>query len=239
MTDQLQDAIRRALKTGGPCFTHFLDPAAAAEFFSATCGAGLESGSFGAATDAERAVCACWKIGCAPEEWPVRALKVSWDERAGELRHRDVLGAVLAAGISRDHVGDIRVGEGQAWLVLEGGVASFIEGSLQEVGRVAVRVGEAGEPLARPRGRERVVHVQSPRLDAVLAASLDLSRARAQELARSGKVSVNWREETRPDREVREGDMLSIRGQGRVRVGETTGVSRKGRSHMAVETFLS
>jgi RNA-binding protein YlmH len=78
----------------------------------------------------------------------------------------------------------------------------------------------------------------SQRLDAILAAVLNLSRAKAQELVRQGRVSVNWREETRTDREVGSGDTLSIRGQGRVVVGEQTGQSRKGRLYLSVETYL-
>ena len=75
-------------------------------------------------------------------------------------------------------------------------------------------------------------------LDAVLAQTLHLSRARAQTLIRGGAVQKNWQITDRTDAEIAQGDVLSIRGSGRIRVHSVQGESRKGRLFLEVETFL-
>ena len=237
MTDALSDTLRKAVRSGGPCYTHFLDPAAGREFLGSARKEGLEGGCWGGVQDAERVVCACWMDGYDPETWPVAALSITWSEQAGSLGHRDILGAVLGLGIERDHIGDIRVGNHKAWLAAEPGIAAYLTDNLRQAGRVTVRVEPAKEAIGREQGRGKKVSLSSYRLDAVLAAAMDMSRAKAQEWIRSGRVQRNWREEIRPDREVASGDVLSVRGKGRVVVGETGGISRKGRYHVDIETF--
>ena len=51
-------------------------------------------------------------------------------------------------------------------------------------------------------------------------------------------MNRNWAEETRPDVELAEGDVISVRGHGRVKVHAVQGESRKGRLFIEVETFL-
>ena len=79
------------------------------------------------------------------------------------------------------------------------------------------------------------VTVSSPRLDAVLAAGLRLSRGEAQRLIDVGLVKRNHMEALRGDLHLEEGDLLSVRGYGRMRVEGFEGLTRKGRQ--AVRLF--
>ena len=72
----------------------------------------------------------------------------------------------------------------------------------------------------------------------MLAQTLRLARAKAQTLVKGGAVRVNWQDTERTDLEVRDGDMISVRGHGRVKVHSVQGESRKGRLFVEVETFL-
>src|SRR5690625_2940955 len=69
--------------------------------------------------------------------------------------------------------------------------------------------------------------VSSLRMDVILARALNVSRNRAKTLIKDQKVKLNWVEVERPDIEVEEYDILSIRGFGRVKIGAQQGITRK------------
>ena len=71
--------------------------------------------------------------------------------------------------------------------------------------------------------------MQQQRLDAVLAAACRLSRSEAQRLIAAGLVKLNHVPQLRPDARLEEGDLISARGYGRVRVTAFGGQSRRGR----------
>ena len=57
-------------------------------------------------------------------------------------------------------------------------------------------------------------------------------------MIRQGLVMIAHQEETRVDRLLQAGDLISVRGHGRIRVSEIGGLSRKGRTYVRVECFL-
>lgn len=79
----------------------------------------------------------------------------------------------------------------------------------------------------------------SLRLDAVVAATLNISRGNTEKLISSGYVKLNHREVLDRSKQVGEGDLLSIRNYGRfifkMDIGNNT---RKGRLHITVEKFV-
>ena len=199
----------------------------------------LESGLFGGSAEPERAVVGLWQPGCDPEGSPIDVLRIHWDARYASVQHRDVLGACLGLGIERETLGDIRLKDDNAYLAVLPAMGAYLLGALTSVGRASGKVeyydGELPDAEA---GERAVVNVPSLRLDAVLAQTLRLSRAKAQTLIRGGAVRRNWQETDRTDAEVEAGDVLSVRGQGRVRVLRVAGESRKGRLFVEVETLL-
>ena len=85
--------------------------------------------------------------------------------------------------------------------------------------------------------REVRFTVKSLRLDSVLAGAFALSRANAAAAVAQGLVSVNYLPCEKPDRAVAPGDVLSLRGKGKVTVGEPGGKTRKDRQFITVELW--
>ena len=110
-------------------------------------------------------------------------------------------------------------------------MAPFIADNLQSAGRVAVKVTALEEiPSLSPKeGKVFRETVASLRLDAVLAAGLNLSRARASTLIVGGQAQVNHHLELRTDAQLKEGDLLSIRGFGRLKLNAVGEPTRKDR----------
>lgn len=153
--------------------------------------------------------------------------------------HRDVLGALMGLGVRRSVLGDIVLqGDGAYVFCLET-VAPFLAEEMREVGRVPVeaRVLEELPEIEAAEPEERRVNVASERLDALVAAVWNLSRAESQELIRQQKVFVNGRLVVSPDAMPREGEIVSVRGYGRFAYRGVAGQSRKGRLFVSVGVF--
>ena len=80
--------------------------------------------------------------------------------------------------------------------------------------------------------------VPSLRLDAVAASGFHMARGKAAALVESGRVQVNWRECTKPDKLLAAGDTVSARGFGKFEVSEVGGVTKKGRTSIVLKVYV-
>ena len=237
---RLDELALRARYTGAPCFTRFLEPTLERAARSAAAQAEVQITFFGGFDGAEHRI-AAFHTGEAPEIWeyPLCCLELSWSAKYANPGHRDLLGATMDLGLERSATGDIAMGaaDGTAYLFAHTDVESYICANLESAGRASLKVKPCtGEPdLKPPEGITLRITVSSPRLDAVIAATLKLSRGEAQKLIQSGLVKRNHAEELRGDIHLEEGDLLSVRGHGRMRVEGFDGLTRKGRQ--AVRLF--
>ncbi|CBJ28441.1 RNA-binding S4 [Ectocarpus siliculosus] len=146
--------------------------------------------------------------------------------------HRDFLGAIVNLGVTRDGIGDILVqGERGAQVLVDPVMAEFLAGSLTSVRSVKVKVRPIPlEELAvRPAKTKDVSTVEaSLRLDSVASAGMGMSRSKMSAAIKSGLVLVNWKAASSGTTNVREGDIVTVRGKGRVEIGDIT-VTKKGR----------
>ena len=157
----------------------------------------------------------------------------------GTPGHRDYLGALLALGVRREWVGDIRIDGQTAWVFCLPSVAEQLAG-LEQAGRVSVKA--AVIPLAEvpePEKKRRSVKftVQSPRFDAVLGESFRLSRTQAVKLIAAGAACLNYLPCLKNDAPVSEGDVISLKGHGKATVSEIGGRSRKDRLFVTAEIW--
>lgn len=227
----------RAARRGQARFTRFLEPPQIAEATWAAREAGVEVAFFGGYEGAERAVAAFYEYD-RPESWPVECLRADWNAAYRTVSHRDVLGAAMGIGIERALLGDIVMGETCAYLFVLESAAPMILGELTEAGRAKLSVRRAsGEALPEEKGTPVRDTVMSMRLDAVAAAGFDMGRAEAQELIRRGLVKLNHLPEERTDARVKAGDLISVRGHGRLRVEEEQGLTKKGRLGVMMTRF--
>jgi RNA-binding protein YlmH len=167
------------------------------------------------------------------------ALKVTFRPQ-DTLGHRDILGALMALGVERETIGDIVVKGSFAAFVCLPELYSYIAGSLTKAGRVGLDVSTIR--LDKLPGHEEELTIKtdtvaSLRLDAVLSAAFGLSRTTAAELITTGVVSVNHQNCLRPDKEVGEQSLLSVRGYGRAKLMEVGGVSRKWRTFIKIGVY--
>lgn len=162
---------------------------------------------------------------------------VAFESFFGAPGHRDYLGAALSLGIRREWLGDIRILGSRAYIFCLPSVESTLS-SLDRAGRCTVR--GTSLPLNEVPAEEVRVEslsftVQSLRLDAVTAGIFRLSRTAAAEAIKLGNVSLNYQPCLRPDADVDEGDVISLRGKGKGMLKEIGGRSRKDRLFLTAE----
>ncbi len=172
----------------------------------------------------------------------ISALRITPGGFSRALTHRDFLGAVLNTGLDRAVLGDILVDEqGSATLFCNSAIESFI---LFELSRVAnEKVNVCSLPLADvvvPEQRFEDINdtLASPRLDCVIGALCRLSRDKAKTAVISGLVELDFFSESRPERAVCEGAVISVRGFGRYRIVSLSDKTRKGRYRLFAQKYL-
>lgn len=174
-------------------------------------------------------------------DFPIVFVKIApkGEKWAEELTHRDFLGALMGLQIGRELIGDILISGKTAYVICLDSIAEFIKSELHEVRRTAVSCTVLKElpEIALPTPVKKEFVVSSERLDAIVASMWLLSRSGAKALFEAERVFVNSRVERRPEREAFEGDIISVRGMGRIRYLGVLRETGKGRLRVLAEVW--
>lgn len=224
-----------------PVFTHFLDAETQQLFIGQLRAAReVEAAVFGGYEGADRAMLCLHPAGQPPRrtDFPIECLRI--EDRGGRapLGHRDYLGALMALGVRRELVGDVVADGTGAFVLCTGVMKELIVRELAKVGShgVAVRMADPGE-IAVPEHQRLRKNVSSMRFDCIVSAALGENRELSRELIEGGLVTLNHAECRKPARLLREGDIFSIRGKGKYRVGAVCGRSAKDRIFIEIERY--
>lgn len=239
---RLEDLALRALDQHALILTDFLNPRERVLANSVGRHFGLQVGSWGGHSNAERMRCAFapdyW--GFEQEDYDVSIL-LGKVENSGQLSHGDVMGSLLGTGLKRQKIGDIGFSGGEILTAVCREVADYVMQNWTAVGkaRLSLETVMAAEQWPMPEYTVTQGTVPSLRMDAVLAEFCHWSRSRSQEVIRQGKVNLNFSGTFRVDEEIAVGDVLSIRGFGRVYVMELEGETRRGKLRVTVGILKS
>ena len=78
----------------------------------------------------------------------------------------------------------------------------------------------------------------SLRLDNIVSDLARTSRSKASEIIAQERVFVNGQNETKQSKQIKQGDVITIRGKGRFVIKEFTGTTRSGRTVVLVEKYI-
>ncbi len=171
------------------------------------------------------------------EDFQLKMMTIQYPSKFVQLKHPDVLGALLSLGMDRSKFGDIRVAENTVQFVIAAEVADYVRANLTSVGKIKVHVEEVTSDVYLHMEEEWVessTTVSSMRLDVVLATILNISRQKSQSLVTAGRVKVNWTVREQVAFELQEGDILSVRGFGRFKVVMTEGRTKKDKIRLQI-----
>ncbi|MEK4629633.1 RNA-binding protein [Solibacillus sp. FSL R7-0682] len=172
------------------------------------------------------------------EDFQIAIYTISYPSKFIQLRHPDVLGALLSVGIDRSKFGDIRLSEHTIQFAIATEIADYVRANLISIGKAKVHVEEVNGTMPLIQNEEQwnesSYTVSSMRLDVVLGTVANISRQKSQNLINAGKVKVNWTVREAVAFELQEGDIISARGFGRLKVIMTEGRTKKDKIRLQV-----
>ena len=155
--------------------------------------------------------------------------------------HRDFLGALMGAGIGRETVGDICVGNGSCDFFVTAEIAPYILQNFQSAGRTKLRLEQIElhqVSVPDPETKEIKDTLASLRLDSVISAGFRIGRSAASEYVTAGKAAIDGLPCEKPDRTVTEGATISVRGLGKIKLTIVNGQTKKGRISVVIHRYV-
>ncbi|MCZ0755511.1 YlmH family RNA-binding protein [Anoxybacillus sp. J5B_2022] len=173
------------------------------------------------------------------EDFMIALFSVRYPSKFVSLAHRQVLGSLMSLGLKRGKFGDVLIKENDVQLIVAKEVADYVRLHLQAVGKTKISLEE--KPLTdmivlEEQWNEATITVSSLRLDAVVAQAFGASRQHVQTLIENGLVKVNWKIVEQSHLECKEGDTISARGLGRLKLVAIGGKTKKDRFRIQVGT---
>ncbi|MEW6623163.1 MAG: YlmH/Sll1252 family protein [Bacillota bacterium] len=175
-----------------------------------------------------------------PEDYEIALVNFQGSFRFFNNNHRHVLGALLASGLRRDKIGDILVTDKACQVLVDDTVTQYLIAEIVSIGPVVVSGKKIPiQDLIVPPifFKEFRAVVASMRLDAVISVGFGLSRNKSSEEIRKQKVKLNWQEIAQPDCLIEEGDVVSLKGRGRLKVLKILGKTKKDRISLVLGIY--
>lgn len=174
------------------------------------------------------------------EDGPCACLRATFFQ-GDSLSHRDFLGALMAAGIARETLGDICVGKGSCDFFVTSEIAPYILQNFTSAGRTKLRLEriplkEAAIP--EPEVKEIKDTLASLRLDSVIASGFRIGRSLAAQYVSAGKAAIDGLPCEKPDKTVTEGMKISVRGLGKLRLAAVNGKTKKDRISVVIHRYV-
>ncbi len=157
-----------------------------------------------------------------------------------QLTHRDYLGAILNLGLDRSKIGDILIKEKETIVFVHRSMSEFLCNELTRVKHTSVYAAilEKKELDFTPIYEEITGTVASVRLDSLLSLAFSSSRSKLSSLIEGAKVFVNGKLMTTNSYQVKEGDIISVRGMGKFQFNGSQYRTKKNREFVSINKYI-
>lgn len=166
------------------------------------------------------------------DDFEIMPLSIHYASKFNQLAHRQILGSLLETGIDRNRIGDI-ISEGDTWqLFVDKTLVDFLKIEVTKMGRtpVTLKMIANEKEILNPPSQWQMSEqtISSYRLDTVLAEGFHLSRTKTKQAIEKGGCKINWQAISNPSHEVKIGDIISLRGHGRLKLSSELLITKKG-----------
>lgn len=179
--------------------------------------------------------------------------KVNYEEKIGIIRiklsskikdkysHRNYLGAIMKLGLKREKIGDILVDDNGADIIVNREILKFLKLNLNSLNRFRdckiqeIKINELKQKEIN--ANYKIISVSSMRLDNIVSELANTSRNKSQEILKDKRVFLNYICEEKGAKNIKEKDVITIRGKGRFIIDEIIGNTKKGKINVKIEIF--
>ena len=174
------------------------------------------------------------------EDSPMVCIQADFFE-GDTLTHRDLLGALMGAGIARETVGDILIDGNRSYILVTSQIAPYILQNLTEAGRTKLHLQTVAlENIHVPQQQVKEIRdtLASLRLDSVVSSGFRMGRSLAAQHISAGKVAIDGMVCEKPDKIVTEGCKISLRGSGKIKLESVGGKTKKDRISVIIHRYM-
>ncbi len=157
--------------------------------------------------------------------------------------HRDYLSGIMKLGVKREKAGDILVREDGSDIIVQTDISEYLLSNLHELTRfrkskfITKSISEL--EIVSIRMEDFTILVPQLRLDTVVAEILHTSRTKANEVISSERILVNYEIKTKNSLSIVQGDLLTIRGKGKYKIGRIVSQTSKGKLRVEISKYIS
>ncbi|MGJ7922473.1 RNA-binding protein [Neobacillus sp. LXY-4] len=163
-------------------------------------------------------------------DFQVSLYEVHYPSKFVTIEHRHVLGSLMSIGLKRGKFGDILFDASTVQFFAASEIGNYLNMELKSIGKAQVRLEEISFENAvhlQESWQEISLTASSLRLDAIISSVYPISRQKSQILIGQGLAKVNWTVIESSSFECGEGDTISVRGFGRVKLNSIEGKTKK------------
>ena len=163
-------------------------------------------------------------------------------EMYGKYSHRDYLGGLMKLGIKREKVVDLCVFEDGADILILDEISKFLLSTISSLTRFSksnIEIINVENIRKKKIEKEELkIIVPSMRLDAVISELLRTSRGKSEEIINEQRVFVNFDNIDKLTKQIKEKDLITVRGKGRFEITKIEGTTRNDRIKLIVNKFI-
>lgn len=148
-----------------------------------------------------------------------------------ELRHQDILGTIFSLGLKEDTFGDITKYQDSFYIFLLPHLVDYFKYNLVEIKNNKIELVEEDITITDNFKQEYIIKeyiVSSLRIDNVISTITNNSRNQVLDKFLNKEILLNYEEEIKPTRTLRENDIFSIRKYGKYKFSKIIKTTKKG-----------
>ena len=182
-------------------------------------------------------------------QFPNKLLKISIDSRFYGYLHKDFLGSLMGLNVKREFMGDLIIESYNkkdkrifGYIPVSEKIADYIISELKQIGRATceIEVVDIKDKNNLPKYKydDKLITVQSKRLDSIVSTITNLSRTKVIEPIEKGQVIVDYVEEKDKSKLLEIGSLITIRGFGKYKLFLDKGETKKGKERILVKKYI-
>lgn len=164
---------------------------------------------------------------------PIQVLEIETNE---ELKHNEIMGAVLNIGLKREVIGNIYT-NGCYLVEVLSYIKSYVIENLNYISHYKVKVVESKKEVPEVLYEIKNVIVSSKRLDNVVSSCFNISRELAKVAIINKDVELNFNNDLKVDKVIGDGVYLSCKRRGKVFIIGEKGRTKKDNIILEVKYF--
>ena len=148
-----------------------------------------------------------------------------------ELRHQDILGTIFSLGLKQDTFGDITKYQDSFYIFLLPHLVDYFKYNLVEIKNNKIELVEDDINITDNFKQEYIIKeyiVSSLRIDNIISTITNNSRNQVLDKFLNKEILLNYEEEIKPTRTLRENDIFSIRKYGKYKFSKIIKTTKKG-----------